>query len=229
VIEAADLKAGLQEVFTEIQSGIMLPEGGRAITTKSGELCYVGYASALISHDDDVEMRAELLNDARKIASTRARAALTGLVFDDKIIWEGKLDEQAVKNAKDFQDVAGDDPTVSAADVKKFEERKKEMWTKTVRSDTTGSIRKGVLPPGIQMKTFRDKSGVWYYAVAVYSPSATQATADFGAAMDAASPIQAIRTGNSSGTSGGAIKQDVPKQDRETKMIPTGKFKDDDE
>ncbi|MDR0608685.1 MAG: hypothetical protein LBG58_01070 [Planctomycetaceae bacterium] len=223
LIDVNDLKAGLNHVLKEIMSGILLPVGGRAISTPGGELCYVGYGSALIGYSKDDEVRRENLLDARKIAEMRARTALLGIIKGDQIIWNSTMQSGSDKRLSIFDHVNEDDPTTKLNETEKsdLEKRKKEMTDKIIRSDSTQSIIKGTLPPGIQIKTYRDKDNVWYYAVAVYSPSLTQKAADLGAQMDSANPVQEIRSaGRSSGATGDGSKV-LP--------IQSGQFKDDDE
>jgi hypothetical protein len=232
-VEAVDIKTGLTQVFDEIQKGLVLPAGGRVIMTESGETCYVGYGSALIRDDNDAEMRVALMNDARKIATARALDSLTGLVSSDTVIWENGVGEKHMKELKDFEDVIGDDATAdqSPDGIKRLAERKKAVLTLTATLEATQSIRRGVLPPGIAPKTFRDQDNAWYYAVVVYSPALTQAASDLATEMRNATLIQPIRGTQSQikDGDGATLKSDVSKPSTEIKMIPTGSFDDDDE
>ncbi|MDR2757741.1 MAG: hypothetical protein LBC20_18815, partial [Planctomycetaceae bacterium] len=223
LIDVNDLKTGLNHVLKEIMSGILLPEGGRAISTPNDELCYVGYGSALIGYSKDEDIRRENLMDARKIAEVRAKKALLGIITGDQIIWNSQMPSDEGKTLSIFEKVGEDDPTAELNETEKadLERRKKEMTAKIMRSDSMQSIIKGSLPSGVQIKTYRDKEDVWYYAVAVYSPSLTQKVTDLGAQMDAANPVQAIRSsGRSTATNGDGSKV-LP--------IQSGQFKDDDE
>jgi len=223
VVESADLKTGLTQVFDEIQKGLVLPAGGRVIMTAAGDACYVGYGSALIRDDSDPEMRVTLMNDARRIATTRAFDSLTGLVRGDAVIWESGVSEKHVRELKDFEDVIGNDATAdqSPEGIKKLAERKKAVLTSTETNETTQSIRRGVLPPGISPRTFRDKDNVWYYAVVVYNPSMTQAASDLAKEMQNAVLIPP------GGSGGSAAQPNVPRPGAEIQMIPTGAFDDD--
>lgn len=229
IIEAVDLKTGLDQVFDEIRSGITVPAGSRAIMTDRNDICYVGYGSALIRSDDDPEMQAELAGDARKIASARALDSLTGMLVGDAVVWENRVVEKHSKSLKDFEDVSGNDSTTdrSPKGIKKFEERKRAILTQTMTNDSTQSIRRGVLPPGISSKTFRDKDNTWYYAVAIYNPVLTQAATDLTVKMKAATLIQSPRPPRRE--TGSAQRSAVQRPSDEIKMIPSGSFDDDDE
>ena len=231
VIVAEDIKTGLNQAFDEIQKGIALPAGSRAIMTDQGDVCYVGYGSSLVRSDDDPEMQIELTNDARKIATARALDSLTGMIVGDEVVWENKIVEKHAKSMKDFEDVSGNDATadMSPEGIKKLEERKKSALTRTMASDTTQSIRSGVLPPGISVKTFRDKDNVWYYAVAVYNPVITQAASDLASEMKDATLIQPTRKPQINNANGSPSNSGVQKPSDEIKMIPTGLFDIDDE
>lgn len=230
VIEAADLKSGLTQVFEEIRRGLVLPAGGRVIMTDSKDACFVGFGSALIHDDDDPEMRADSMNHARIIAEARAKDSLTGLLNGDAVIWEYGMSEKHRRELKDFEDVFGRDATddLSPDGIRKLENRKKEALTRTATLETTQSIRRGVLPPGIVPRTFRDQDNVWYYAVVVYNPVITQAASDLAAEMKNATLIQPIRKPQTQpgGTDDSQIKSDVPRPGSEIKMIPTGTFDD---
>ena len=232
-IIASDIKTGLVQVFDEIQKGITLPAGGRVIMTDPGDVCYVGFGSGLIRSDDDAEMQAELTNDARKIATARALDSLVGMIVGDSMSWENKVVEKHAKSLKDFEDVSGNDATadLSQAGVKKFEERKKTALTRTMRSDSTQSIRRGMLPPGVSTKTFRDKENTWYYAVAVYNPVVTQAASDLAVEMKDATLIQPIRKPQTQSKNAGGSSSifGVQKPGEEIKPIPSGSFDDDED
>ena len=234
VIDAVDIRTGLTQVFDEIQRGIALPAGGRVIMTESGEACFVGYGSALILDDRDPEMRAAMMNDARRIATVRAVDSLTGLLVGDQVIWETGLAEKHRNELLDFGGVFDDDfgtdqPVFVDA---KMAERKKGVLTGTAIDEVTASIRRGVLPPGITQRTFRDNDNVWYYAVAVYNPSATQAAANLADEMRNATLIQSTRSpsrGQTRGTGGSPLDTNVVRPSADVQMIPTGAFGDDDE
>jgi hypothetical protein len=231
VIETADVRTGITQAFDEIQRGIALPAGARAIITDSGETCFIGYGSALILDDDDPGMRSNLMNEARRIAETRALDSLSGMLNGDSLIWENKLSEKYVSSLKDFVDVSGNDATadLSQKGIQKLAQRKEEMLTRTSTQTATQSIRRGEIPPGVVRQTFRDNDNVWYYAVAVYNPVVTQATADLVKEMQNATLIQPIRSGSSTpmmGTDGKPLQSDVPRPSADLKMIPTGSFDD---
>jgi hypothetical protein len=240
VVETTDLKVGLTQVFDEIQRGISLPAGGRVIMTEAGESCFVGYGSALILDDSDPEMRSAMMNNARRMAEARARDSLVGLIQGDTVLWKQGVAERHIKEMKDFEvlyneeaknEETKDEPSAS---VERLAERKKQVLTLTETLETTVSIRRGVIPPGIVPRTFRDKDNAWYYAVVVYSPTLTQAAVDLSAEMKNATLVQPIRTPQSQtsgaagtgGTSGTSLKTDVPRPSAEIKMIPTGSLDD---
>jgi hypothetical protein len=231
VIESADLKTGLTQVFDEIQKGVVLPAGGRVIMTDSGDACFVGFGSALILDDNDSEMRASLMNNARRIAETRALDSLTGLLNGDTVIWNNELSEKHVRELKDFEDVTGNDATAdqSPEGIKRLAERKKEVLTRTATLETTQSIRRGILPPGIVPRSFRDQDNAWYYAVVVYNPVITQVASDLATEMRNSTLIQPIREQQTPGGSTGGFQSNVPRPSSEINMIPTGSFEDDDE
>ena len=233
VIEAIDIRTGLTQVFDEIQRGIGLPAGGRAIMSEQGDIYYVGYGSALISEHGNPELQAELVNDARKIASARALDSLTAMVVGDSVIWENKLTERYARGLREFEDVSGNDAIadMTPEGIKRFGELKTQALTLTATADRTQSIRRGVLPPGIQTRTFRDADNVWYHAVAVYNAGATQATADFADEMRRATLIQPIRPPQSTSapriSTGSTAPSQVVTPGTEVGPFPTFFFDDD--
>ena len=227
VIESVDLRTGLNHVFDEIQRGIAFPAGGRVIIADNGEVSFVGYGSALILEDNDPRMRAELINNARRIAEARARDSLTGMIVGDEIIWETGIAERHADDLRDFVDVEGWDmlPYQLPGGIMRLNERKSTVMTLTEVRELTTSVRRGVLPPGVIQRTFRDNDNVWYYAVAVYNPRVSQDAANLGEQMRNATIIQPIRSGQ--GRSGGVgttpARTDVTRPSTEIQMIPTGR------
>ena len=62
-------------------------------------------------------------------------------------------------------------------------------------NDVYTSARKGILPPGINTKTWLDDDNSWAYAMSVYVPSLTDAAAQTGKEMKESKIVQPIRDG----------------------------------
>ena len=178
---AATLNEGLNAMLAEIQSNLVPPVGGRIIDVPTtGEIAFVGFGSAVIRKDEDPSLQKDLALTAERAAELRASDALCGIITGEKIATSSVLDESTQTAVKDFETIAQKDPTtgvVSRKDVALAEGRKKEFRSKQTFQQTIESARQGVLPPGVQRRTWVDKDGAFAWGIAVYAPSLTDAAA----------------------------------------------------
>jgi hypothetical protein len=232
VVDSVDFRTGLTQVLDEIKKGILLPAGGRVIRTDQGPY-FIGYGSALVGISTNSAMRAELLNDARRAALARARDSLMGLLSGDKMTWEYRLQETHTRLLQEFIDLSGADAMTdtSPEGIAQLADLKSEVLSHRTTSSGVQSVRSGRLPPGTTERSFVDDKGVWYYAVVVYNPAASQAAADLGREMREATLIQPIReTPRQGGATGNTSRQsNTVRPNMEVQMIPTGSFGNDDD
>ena len=232
VIQNNDIRTALTQVFNEIESGISIPTGGRVIMTDIGNV-FVGYGSALIIEHDDPVRRSRAMDNARRIAETRARDSLVGLIRGDQVVWQNILDEQSKSAWADFEEIPGTDAIMNRLPdaVTRLAESRDRAVTMTVTAEEMTALRRGVLPPGVMQRSFRDKNNEWYYAVAVYNATASQNAADFAEEMRNAVLVEPIRppqpqTQNQNRASGtGTTPSNVVRPSTDVHMIPTGTFR----
>ena len=130
-------------------------------------------------------VQAKLNLDAQKIAAMRAKDALCGLIIGDKASWEGGVTESMKDQVQEFESATsgrsrwpGKDP----ASVKKLDEARQTFVSRMESNDVYQSVRSGILPPGVNTKTWFDADHAWAYGMSVYVPSMTNAAA--GTARD---------------------------------------------
>ena len=199
VIEAETLKDGLNQVIAEVRSGLVPPVGGRIVSLRAtGETAFVGFGSAVVgtSTNNAVQLKHNLA--AQKIASMRAKDALCGLVIGDKASWEGSVQESVKDTMQEFESLNPKDPLArqDPAAVRKFEEVRQQFVARMETNDVYQSARSGILPPGINTKTWFDADNAWAYAMSVYVPSLTNAAAGAAREMRDANILQPIDDGN---------------------------------
>jgi len=97
-------------------------------------------------------------------------------------------------------------------------------------SDTYLSARRGVLPPGINTKTWFDSDNAWAYAMSVYVPSVTNAAAASGREMQESVILQPVDDSGRSSTAPGSGFTDenapstVKRPGKDVKPGPSGKI-----
>lgn len=194
---AETLNEGLNAMLAEIQNNLVPPVGGRIIDVPTtGEVAFVGFGSAVVRKDEDPALQRELLLTAEKAAELHASDALCGIITGEKISTASVLDENTQTTVRDFETIAQRDPTtgvVSKTDVAYAEGRKKEFRSKQTFQQTIESARRGLLPPGVQRRTWTDKDGAFAWGIAVYAPSLTDAAAAGAQDMENAQIIKPVQ------------------------------------
>ena len=124
----------------------------------------------------------------------RSKDALCGLIIGDKTSWEGSVVESMKDQVQGFESLDPNDPLArrDPAAVRKFEEARQAFVARMETNDPYLSARRGVLPPGINTKTWFDADNSWAYAMSVYVPSLTNAAAATGRDMRESDILQSI-------------------------------------
>jgi len=235
VVEADNLRDGLNQVIAEVRSGLVPPVGGRIVTMRStGETAFVGFGSSVVrtSTTRAVQLRHNL--SATKIAGMRAKDALCGLIIGDKAMWEGSVSESMKDEVQEFESLVRDDPLArkDPTAVRKFDEARQTFVARLQTSDAYRSARSGILPPGVNTKTWFDDDRAWSYGMSVYVPSLTNAAAGAAREMRESRILQPVDDGGTGKRSGGVAGVKDAKTQRPGKAVkrgPTGKISPDDD
>jgi hypothetical protein len=145
--------------YGKIKSGRLLPEGGEIYQNTNGEYCYVGYANAVIYHSDDKEDQAELILDAKRIATMRAQTALLGIMHGKGCKRITSLGSTGTRRKGNLEGITGGDETNNTPE---------GFNTTQDNSIVTDIAVNGKLPPNIEIRTVKVPSGNYYYAFAMY-------------------------------------------------------------
>ena len=232
-IEADSLRDGLNQVIAEVRSGLVPPVGGRIIMMRStGETAFVGFGSAVVRTSGNQAVQAKLNLDAQKIAGMRSKDALCGLIIGDKATWEGSVKESLKDQVQEFESATKDDPLAkeSPADAKKLAEAKQTLVSRLESNDLYQSARRGILPPGVNSKTWFDEDHAWAYGMSVYAPSLSNAAAKAAREMQESQILQPVDSGSgksANGSSGGFTDEkgtEVKRPGKDVKPGPTGKI-----
>ena len=199
LVEANSLRDGLNQVIAEVRSGLVPPVGGRIITMRStGETAFVGFGGAVVTTSKNTAVQLKQNLAAQKIAAMRSKDALCGLIIGDKASWEGSVAESMKDQVREFESLDKNDPLArkDPANVRKFEEARQAFVARMESNDLYRSARSGVLPPGINTKTWFDVDHAWAYGVSVYVPSLTNSAASTARDMRDSNILQAIDDGS---------------------------------
>ncbi len=221
-ISADSVRDGVRQVLTELSSSLLPPVGGKTILARTGELAYVGFGTAVIKDNPDPALAARLVLDAQKMAAMRARSALCGIIIGDDISSTSTLDAATSQLSAQFEKEEKNDTiwkSKNTDQVKRLEEQKSAFLNAETFREEISSVRRGVLPPGISVKTFFNEEKTIVTGVAVYMPSLTMGAEQFRKAMGNARILQPV---DGSSQPGGANGQpQMPKQG------PSGKVQQD--
>ncbi|NLF69225.1 MAG: hypothetical protein GX575_09245 [Candidatus Anammoximicrobium sp.] len=230
-VEAESLRDGVNQVIAEVRSGLVPPVGGRIITMRStGETAFVGFGSSVVRTSENrvVQLRHNL--DAQKIAGMRAKDALCGLIIGDKTMWEGSVTESMKDDVQEFESLVRDDPLArkDPTAVRKLDQARQTFVSRMESSDVYASARKGILPPGVNTKTWFDEDHAWSYGMSVYVPSLTNAAAGAARQMRESTILQPVDDGSDRPSSVpdrnmGGIKQ----PGKDVRKGPTGRISPD--
>lgn len=197
-IEAESLREGLNQVIAEVRTGLVPPVGGRIITAQhTDETAFVGFGSVVVRTSSSSAMQAKLNLESQKIAAMRSKDALCGLIIGDKMAWEGGVRESLQDEVQEFTSAAADDPLArqDPAAARKLEAARQAFMSRIESTDLYQSVRRGILPPGINTKTWFDEDRAWAYAMSVYLPSLTNAAATSAREMSESQIVQPIDDG----------------------------------
>jgi hypothetical protein len=169
---------------------------------------------------------------AQKIAAMRAKDALCGLIIGDRTSWQGSVTDKVKDQVQEFETLNADDPLAknNEAAVQKLDKARQEFVAKMESTDEYKSARQGILPPGINTKTWFDEDHAWAYGMSVYAPSLTNAAAETREDMKRRI-LQPVEPGKGATESGFTDEKDtkVKRPGAGEKQGPTGKVSKDKE
>jgi hypothetical protein len=197
-VEAESLREGLEQIIQEVRTGVVPPVGGRIITMRAtGETAFVGFGSTVVRSSDNSAVQAKLNLAAQKLAAAHSKDALCGLIIGDETSWRGGVVEGLKDEVREFEELAKDDPLAkdNSAGVRKLEKARQTFVAKIQSDEVYTSARKGVLPPGINTRTWFDDDHAWAYSMSVYVPSLTQAAAEAAREMRDSRILQPLGDG----------------------------------
>ena len=218
-LEADSIRDGLNQVFLEIQNGLIPPVGGKMIQVPAtGEMAFVGFGSDVIRSSDNSALQQKMRLNATKIAEMRATDALVGLLIGDDSSWKSKLDESTQQTVKQFETSDnGQD-----ASLQRFEKTRQSFLNVQKTSEQFQSLRSGVLPPGVTRKTFTSKDDAEVYAVSVYIPSVSRQAAQTAKEMSQAQLLDNPNEAGGAATAPAAQDDNVPRPPKAVAPGPSG-------
>lgn len=185
-LSSDSIKDGLNAVLAELANGLMPPVGGKTISVpQTGELAFVGFGSAVVAPNPNAAAQAKLVLNAQKLAQMRARSALCGIILGDNISATSSLDAATQTISSQFAEAGKNDPTANgnAEAIRKLDDQRNSFLGTQLSKEQVTSLRSGVLPPGVTVKTFLNPEKTIAEAVAVYMPSVTANAAKAGIEM----------------------------------------------
>jgi len=235
VIEVDDLRKGLDEVIAEVRSGLVPPVGGRIIAMRpTGETAFVGFGSSIVRTSTRPAVQAKLNLSAQQIAKMRAQDALCGLIIGDRAAWRGSVIESQKDIVREFESLKRDDPLAreDPTAVRKLDQAREQFVSRMEATDVYRSARRGILPPGVNTKTWFDGNHAWAYGMSIYVPSLANVAAGAAREMEESRILQPLqRIGEAGDTAAEAAADEaemtVSQPGDEVREGPTGKVSDD--
>ncbi|HEY1806377.1 MAG TPA: hypothetical protein VGG45_18040 [Terracidiphilus sp.] len=233
VVESTDLREGLNQVIAEVRGGLVAPVGGRIIVMRTtGETAFVGFGSSVVRASNNNAVQVKLNVEAQKIAAMRAKDALCGLIIGDKASWEGSVVESMKDQVQEFESLDQSDPLAQKdpESVRKLDEARQTFVARLESNDIYQSARSGILPPGVNTKTWFDSDHSWAYGMSVYLPSLTNVAASTAREMREANILQPVddRKGTAAGGSSNGFTDEkgggVQRPGAGVKPGPSGKI-----
>lgn len=220
-LSAESIRDGLNHVLTELSNGLMPPVGGKTISVpQTGELAFIGFGTAVVIRNPNPAVQSKMTLEAQKMATMRARSALCGIILGDEISANKTTDSATVDMSTQFEEINKEDPTnpdKNSIEYKKLAEQKTAFLNTFITKEEITSIRKGVLPPGVSVKTFFNEEKTLAEAVAIYLPSVTASADKMRKTMQNSQIIQQNSSGGSGATGGPSGAQ--PKQGPSGKVM----------
>ena len=196
---------GLNEMVLDIKNGIVPPVGGRVITVPSSkQTAFIGFGSAIVGTSRSRALLAKLKLQSQKISAARARDSLMGIIGGDRLIWQTGVESKSTDEFQEVLSYAKKDPLAqdNSAIEETLENYNRSFQANEKFSETIESVRKGILPPGIQEKTWLGPDGDWAYSMMVYYPPLSDFAATTARRMREAELIAPVDDSGSSFTVG---------------------------
>jgi hypothetical protein len=169
------LLTGIQNTLDEVKAGIVPPVGGRIVTVPgSGDTAMIAFGSAIVMESPNVAAQAKNKLTAQKIAGVRARDAMVGILNGDKTIWQSGVASKAATGFEESVSYLENDPTKNDQVEVAVESFKSTFLSDRGTNEELKSMRKGVLPSGVQQKNWISEDGHWAVTMVVYYPPVTE-------------------------------------------------------
>lgn len=191
-IGAASISEGLDHVLAEVVNGIVPPVGGKVVMVpQTGELAYVAFSSAVVRQSGNAAMRSKLYVTAAKTAQMRARSALLGILQGDDISALSSESEETQSMYKEYSEIVRDDPTgaKSEKEYAQLEQAQNTFKSSSTFSEAVTSMRNGVVPPGVTVRTIPNNDKTMITGIAVYLPGMARTAAQGAEKMRGAQPM----------------------------------------
>lgn len=192
ICKAQSLEEGLEQIFAQIKSGLVPPDGGNIVTSLDGRVAWVGYGSAIRTKNNNKQVAAKLAQAAKSIAERRSRESLLAVINGQKVVSDQVDMEEYASSIKQF-DVAVDEAGNESIR-KKAQDEVQELATLAL-NEQFGEETVGQLPPGIVTRTYTSKDGNWVYGVSVFFAQATDQAKALAKSMAENSPMKSRASG----------------------------------
>ena len=185
---AESLESGLGEVFKEIRTGMIQPEGGYTVVVpSSGQVAWVGFGSQIARKNRNKQIQTQLLGAAKQTAQARAEKALLSTIKGETVTGEMSANEEMSTSIRQFDEQIDEDgnATVVANEKDQYDASARGAFNQNGRSVTDGR-----LPPGVAIKTYTTPDKNWAYSVAIYMADMTAIAKEQAQQMANNSPVR---------------------------------------
>lgn len=202
VVVSADPSVAFEHIAREISIGVVPPVGAKLIYNPiNNESIVIGFGSAIIRKNRDVNMQRQMRTLANRQSEARANNALIAFLNNSEVYWQGGFDEQQVESSEQFELPLGENN--EALDPVAFDQTRNQFLSLVSQTDSYSVVTQGQVPAGVQTRSFPSEDGYWMNTIAIYMPSVTaqaqQAAAENRNAVNASSEGQSGRRINMQG------------------------------
>ncbi|MCA9186620.1 MAG: hypothetical protein R3E01_35045 [Pirellulaceae bacterium] len=168
-VEANSITSAVQHLVTESE---LLPAAGvRLVSVADQGDAVIGYGAHVVAINADGVVQTELIENAKRIATAKARSSIVGFLAGEKVDWSTETISHFKESVPEIADNAMDDPSVGEQPLAGVEKRAmaEQRFLSTVQTkETLAIVTEGRLPPGVLVRTWYNAELGVCHAMALY-------------------------------------------------------------
>lgn len=213
VLSAAELNAGIAEIFREVKLRVVPPDGARTVMAADGSLAWVGFGSALCRTNRNATLERELRRDAKRSSVQRANGSLLALLNGETVAEQTSSTDRMSQATSQLDVLLAEDGSEST---KTLDQDRVDVSASRLSLRTLSGEVSGELPPGVNTRSFFSEDGRWAYSISIYTQSSTRQAKAIADALAGNNPLQHKKVADYEVEADGAFRLD-----EKGRLIPT--------